>query len=295
MREKQPPHTPQTTAPAAVEPPKALVQALRRVLRPLVKLLLSFQVTYPYLAELLKSVYVEVAERDFPLDDKKQTDTRISLLTGVHRKDTKRLRQTLHEGTTTPETVSVGAQLVARWISDEAFLDEKGQPRPLSLKDTASSFESLVQLVCKQDMRARVVLDEWLRLGVASLNERGEVVLNQSAFVPRHGVDEKAYYFGMNVADHLAAVSHNLLDQQPPMLERCVYYSGLSDDSVAELKQIAEARGMETLTALNARARELQKADLERGNATQRINIGLYLHHEQKQSDPSSLSADREA
>jgi len=43
--------------------PKALLLALRRMLRPLVRMLMHFGIGYPYLAELLKSVFVEVAEQ----------------------------------------------------------------------------------------------------------------------------------------------------------------------------------------------------------------------------------------
>ena len=74
-------------------PPPALVKALRQALRPLLHVMLARGITLPYLAELIKSLLVEVAERDFQLDGKPVTDSRISLLSGVHRKDVNRLRR----------------------------------------------------------------------------------------------------------------------------------------------------------------------------------------------------------
>ena len=62
-----------------------LRQALRAVLRPLVRLLLQNQLTYPAFAALLKEVYVELADAEFRLSGKRQTDSRVSLLTGIHR------------------------------------------------------------------------------------------------------------------------------------------------------------------------------------------------------------------
>ena len=82
-------------SPMAGLPAPALVRALRRLLRPLVRLLLAKQVTYPFLANLLKAVYVEVAEREFAIAGKSQTTSRLSLLTGIHRKDAERLRLVL--------------------------------------------------------------------------------------------------------------------------------------------------------------------------------------------------------
>ena len=92
-----PPVAEQDTAPGiAGAPSPAVVRALRKVLRPLVHLMLSRGITYPYLSDMLKGLFVEVADRDFRLDDKPPTDSRISLISGVHRKDVSRLRQLLH-------------------------------------------------------------------------------------------------------------------------------------------------------------------------------------------------------
>src|SRR5258706_10102062 len=70
----------------------SIVAALRHLLRPLVRLLVARGVTYPMLAELLKETYIDVADRDFRLDAKPATDSRLSLLSGGHRKDVRRLR-----------------------------------------------------------------------------------------------------------------------------------------------------------------------------------------------------------
>lgn len=269
------------------QPPEALISAIRKVLHPLVRLLLSFQITLPFVHELIKSIYVEVADKHFRLKDKAQTDARISLLTGVHRKDVKRLREQEAYNHHSPASVGVGVQLVANWITQPDYLDADGQPRRLALKaedDDTPDFEHLVQSVCKKDVRGRVVLDEWLRLGIVTLIDEHWVELNQQAFIPNTGLDEKAFYLGMNIADHLAAASDNLTGTQPPWLERCVYYDGLNREDVAELQAIAEADGMALLQKLNKRAMELkqQRTDDEAASR-QRINVGLYLYSEEQE------------
>src|SRR5690606_30106121 len=47
---------------ASGQPPAVLVSAIRKLLRPLVRLMLSHQITYPYLVSMLKSIYVEIAD-----------------------------------------------------------------------------------------------------------------------------------------------------------------------------------------------------------------------------------------
>ena len=57
------------------------------MLRPCVHLCLRQGIDYRLLVDLLKGVYVSVAESDLAHANRKQTDSSISLLTGVHRKD----------------------------------------------------------------------------------------------------------------------------------------------------------------------------------------------------------------
>ena len=263
----------------APAPPSQLRDALRRLLRPLVRLLIEQGVPFGELAELLKGVYVEVALRDFPLADKEPTDSRVTLLTGVHRKDVKRLREAPPTSNDPPRTVTLGAVLVARWTGTAAFLDDEGRPRPLPRHAVrrGPSFESLVASVNK-DIRPRAVLDEWLRLGIAHLDRDDRVCLNAEAFVPARGVEEKLFYLGRNVHDHIAAAAHNVAGRRPALLERSVYYPDLSPASVSELAKLAARVGTEAIQAVNRRALELARGDARKPDATRRMNFGLYFY-----------------
>ena len=261
--------------------PPALMAAFAQLLRPLVRMFLHFNITYPVLSQLLKAIYVEVAERDFPISGKQQSDSRITLLTGIHRKDVRRLRQEPGQAVADPTNATLGAQLVARWTGMPEFLDHDGHPRPLPRlgQDTAQpSFETLVQTQSK-DIRARVVLDEWLRLGVVRVDEHDRVWLNTEAFVPDSGLDEKSYFMGRNLHDHIAACAHNITGAGPPMMERSVYYDSLTDGDVAELETAAKQIGMQALQLINRKAMELQQRSDGRPDAARRINFGLYFFH----------------
>ena len=158
--------------------PKPLISALRRLLRPLARLLIAKGVGLAALTELLKEAYVDVALNEFPVDGKKQTDSRVSVLTGVHRKDVKRLRERPTEKMAAPRSIGLGAQIVSRWLGSKATTDKKGQPLPLPRKadsPAAPSFDSLVSGISK-DVRPRALLDEWLRLGVAQIDDDGRVL-----------------------------------------------------------------------------------------------------------------------
>jgi len=72
-------------------PPQALLKAARRLLRPLVRLMMRSGITFPIVADLMRSLFVEVASQELLTDARARTDSRISLLTGVHRKEIRRL------------------------------------------------------------------------------------------------------------------------------------------------------------------------------------------------------------
>ena len=199
---------------ASAAPPPAVVRALRRALRPLVRVMIARGLTLPSAVELLKTLMVEVADKEFGIGAKPPTDSRVSLVTGVHRKDVSRLRQVMASSDEhVPASVSLGAHLVAVWLGSPQYLDEQGLPLALprfASEGGAVSFEALVSSV-NSDIRPRVVLDEWIRLGLVRIDAERRVCLNAEAFVPAEGSDEKAFYFGHNLHDHAAAAAHNLL------------------------------------------------------------------------------------
>lgn len=263
-------------------PVKQLVlTALQRVLKPLIRLALAQGVNYPMLLETLKLVFVQVADEDFKLAQREQTDSRISLLTGLHRKDVRRLRSQHVDSQNPSQLATLGSQLVGLWVSHTDFIDANGKPKPLPRLASVGgniSFERLVTQVNK-DIRARPVLDEWLRVGVVHIDENDCVCLNTDAFVPSAGFEEKLFFFEQNIHDHIAATTHNLMNLTPTMLERCVYYDGLTLAAINELKILAEDQGMIALKAVNARAIELQDSSLNTFDANQRFNFALYFYH----------------
>src|SRR6056300_100251 len=274
----------------------AVITALRKVLRPLVKFMVANQITYTYLSNILKAIYVDVAEKDFPVAGKKQTDSRINLLTGVHRKDVKRLRAEPDSQDSRPANISIGSQLVARWVGDKSLLNSDNSPRKLPLQDdnefSNKSFEGLVTNIAKGDIRPRVVLDELMRLDLVELDPDHNVILKTKAFTPNRGQEEKLFFFGKNMQDHLCAGVHNLSGEQPPFFDRSVYYDELSADSVAQLKELADELGMEALIKMNEKALALQTADQGSADAHFRMNFGVFNYNENYQADSLAALAD---
>lgn len=278
--------SPPSRAPAP--PAELLLKPLARLLRPLVSLLIRSGVTFPVLADLLRGLYVDVAARDVLLDAAARTDSRISLLTGVHRKELRRLRTQEPADDAAPAVVTLGSHVIARWLGSPAYTDAAGQP--LALRRAARpgaepSFEGLVASVTT-DVRARTVLDDWVSQGLVTLGADDRVRLNAAAFIPRPGRDEQLFYFARNLHDHAAAAVANVLATgTAPFLDRSVHYDGLSEESAARLQEAAREAAQRLLVDINRLALALVDAqEAASGSAplvpSRRVNLGVYLYAE---------------
>ena len=257
-----------------------LLKALERVLRPLARLLLGNAIALQTAVEMLKQAMVVSAEEDFNLDKKAQTDSRIRLITGVHRKDVKRLRHREAVRKEAPAAISLAARLVSLWISQPPFVDEADAPLPLARfrnKGGDVSFEALVEQISK-DIRPRPVLDELLRLGAVSLNDDDQVTLNAEAFIPSASVEERLYYMGRALGDHMEAASRNVIGGQAPFLDRIVHYDSIPESAVAGLRGAVEKAGMQALKNINRKAMEVSQTESDA--PPQRITFGVYFFAE---------------
>jgi hypothetical protein len=257
---------------------------LARLLRPLVRLCIRSGMTFPALAQLLRELFVNVAEHDFALEGKEQTDSRVSLLTGIHRKEVARLRGAgapVHEA---PATLSRTSAIIARWLAAPEFTDAKGEPLPLprTAEDDAPSFEQLVESITK-DVRPRAVLDEWLDRKLVAINDDDEIVLIDTGFVPRGDDDRKWHYLGRNLHDHVAAAAENVSGPAPRFLERAVHYDGLSPKLAKRLEVRSRELAMEALKVAN---REANRALAKDKGGNSRWNFGVYVFHEDLDGTP---------
>src|SRR5258708_412348 len=269
-----------TSKPASHQPIAAstLHVPMARLLRPLVRICIRGGMTFPALAQLLRELFVNVAEHDFALEGKEQTDSRVSLLTGINRKEVARLRGAgapVHEA---PATLSRTSAIIARWLAAPEFTDAKGEPLPLprTAEGEAPSFEQLVESITK-DVRPRAVLDEWLDRKLVAINDDDDIVLIDTGFVPRGDDDRKWHYLGRNLHDHVAAAAENVSGPAPRFLERAVHYDGLS----AKLAKRLEGRSRElAMDALKIANREANRALAEDKGGDYRWNFGTDIYSE---------------
>ncbi len=260
-------------------PPDKLLRAVTHLLRPLVRLLMQSGVTFPVLGELLRALYVDVAARDLLGDPKAATDSRISLISGVHRKEIRRLRLLDTAAGPVPAAVTLTGEIIARWLGTPPWADAQGRPIPLprAAGPGEASFEALVESVTR-DVRPRAVLDEWLSQALVTLDAADRLELNVRAFVPPPGRAEQLFYFGRNLHDHLAAAAANVSAAGPaPFLDRSVHYDHLPAEAVLRLGALGREISQRMLLEFNRAALAEADAAGEAPQPGRRINLGVFI------------------
>lgn len=274
----------------------AFGKVIQGLMRPLVRALIAQGITAPALYRIIKRLYVDVAENDFRIEGAPQTDSRISVLTGVHRRDVKAYRESMDgPDTAVQEKVTTIASVLGKWLASAETTDAEGRALPLLRSGPdAPNFEDLVRAVSR-DIRPRTVLDELVNQNLVIVSSAdGRVHLNADAFFGPAETEQKIHFFAENVGDHIAAAVDNLLSDDPKFMERAVFYNRLTPASVDEVEAMARDLGTEALSSLNTLANTRQAADLDAPEGTERFRFGVFFYREDEASTPEADTPDKD-
>jgi hypothetical protein len=273
--------------PGQVTRADVLIEQSLAMLAPLVRLLVASGVTYPQFTTALKLAFLRAAHAELSSGEKRITDSAISLLSGVHRKDVRALAADgALPARLADRAASLPDEVFMRWTNDPQFLDVDGLPKVLPLRSRAgeTSFETLAQSVSR-DFHARSVLEELVRLGL--VEESGETVrLKTTSFVPHNDLAEALAFMAAAVGDHIAASAENIraiqTEATPAFLEQSIYADELSAESIVELHRLARRIWESALRRMFALAND--RTAIDRNNAlveqTLRMRFGVYFYSE---------------
>jgi hypothetical protein len=263
-----------------------VLASVLRILRPLVRLLLRHGITYTELAAAMKPVFLEAARAELAQRRMPATDSAITLLSGVHRRDVRELSRGARAAVATDEAaapLSLSGELVGRWLTDPRWQDAAGRPQPLP----RAEFDALAESVSR-DVRPRALLDELQRLGAVHALEDGQVQLVADGFAPRQGFGALAQVMANNLGDHAAAAAANLQGDEN-YLEQSVFVDQLRPESVAWVRREAKAawgRAMKDVLREAQQRFSEDEAHATPQQRTQRARFGVYFYSEDEGPSP---------
>lgn len=257
---------------------------MKKVLRPLVRLLLRNGVAYADFSTVARRVFVEVASEDFGLPGRKQSVSRVSVLTGVNRKEVKRLLDNPEEKTEVKEN-NRAARVIGGWMRDDDFRLKSGKPKVLSWgdPDAEGSFEELVKRY-SGDMTARAILDELVRVGSVYFDkEKSKVSLTSHGYVPAASNEELIRLSGDSINDLLSTIDHNFsAETEPTRLQLAVAYDDVPASGVEHFQRLSTEKSLELLNTLDQflSTQDRSVNPSIKGEGRYRTGLGIYYFEE---------------
>ncbi|MDI4635784.1 hypothetical protein J7U46_22150 [Pelomonas sp. V22] len=258
------------------------LQIAATLMRPLIRLMIHWGVGINELVELAKRVYVEQAAEKLRLEGRKASDAALSAMTGVHRKDVKRIGADGPLAPTERRKRSLLSAVMSLWSGDKRFLDRRGAPRPLSRRlaahadDGKPGFEDLIEEVSKGH-QPRALLEAWIGQGAVTLDEQGRVCWAQPEYVAGESLQQQGRSARL-AADRLEAAWQNLMRgpkaEAPAHFLFSVRAEGLLDEDVKALHAKVRRWGRSFGDRLNLAVSEAEARGRQAGGE-QRYSFGI--------------------
>lgn len=260
---------------------ETLLGAFRQLLRPLVRILLRHGVSYGEYAETAKTVFVEVADRDFRIPGKRQTQSRIAIITGLTRKEVGRIVDLIAKrASPSTENLNRVGRVLGGWHQDPDFTGPYGLPLELDFDDGASN--SFMELVRRYsgDMPARAMLEELKRVGAVSILTGGKIRVMTRAYVPAQADAASIQFMGVALRDLAETLDYNINDQiEGGYFERRVWTPvGIAARDMPPFDELVTEKGQEFLETLDnwLAGKEADAEDLADEDKI-KVGVGVYL------------------
>jgi hypothetical protein len=256
-----------------------LAAAVARILRPLIRILLRNGVSYGTFAEIARSQFVEVARREFAIEGRKQTISRMAVVTGLTRKEVHRIiRQSRPDDRSSADRYNRAARVIAGWRRDSDFISPRGKPSVLPVSGPVNTFQELVRRY-SGDIPHRAVLDELAAEGTVFVTDDDRVRLVERAYVPKADESMQLHILGVDTAYLIDAIGHNL---QPgdaaPKFQRKVLYDNLPDDVLPEFRRLSRKYSQKLLEKLDGwlAARDRDASPDVHGDGRNIAGLGIF-------------------
>jgi len=253
-----------------------LQKAVMRVLSPLVRLMLRHGVSHGEFSTWAKQAYVTEAAQHFGLNEKTPTVSRMAIVTGINRKEVKRLLELPADIKPSIAKHNRALRVVTGWLQDAKYQKNDGTPADLTYGDTDDTFNELVRRY-GGDVPARALLDELERVGTVK-RTGSQVQLMTQGYVPHESQDAMLDVFATSATDLLETIEYNLSSTEHNRMQLSVVYDNVSEEGLQAFKTLGRDKAMVLLRELDLWLKQHDLGDKPTDSGVQnRVGLGLYL------------------
>jgi len=263
---------------------QTLTSSLQKILSALIKTLLRNGFSYGDFDQIARKCFVDVAYHDFTPDGKKQTVSNVAILTGLNRKEVKKLHEQLEIlENTSAQKRNRCVRVLGGWINDKDFLNAQGLPADLPVEGKAS-FSALVKKY-SGDMPVIAMQKALLNSGNISLLGDNKIRLLNNAYLPADDPLDKLSILGTDASELIETINHNLIaDQQNLHFQRKASNDIINSSSLPEIQQFIKRKSQAFLEEVDLFLSQHETS--EEQSKPCKLSIGVY--HYQNQQDKES-------
>lgn len=248
--------------------------ALRLLFRPVARIMLRAGVNWREVADVCKATYVEVATEDFGIRGRPTNISRVAILTGLTRKEVRRLRDLLERAS--PEIFSrmnSATRVLSGWYQDKEFLGDDGNPVALPPSADSGSFESL----CRKysgEVAASTMLKELKRVGAVTEGDDGALTVTTRNYSPAMMDPERMLSSGSVLEDLGYTIAYNLdrSETDPGRFDRRATNTRMPAKAVPAFREFIENEGQAFLERVDT---WLSQHEIKDGDDSKSIRLGL--------------------
>ena len=262
----------------------ALHETVLKLLRPLVRVLLNHGVSHGAFAELSRQAFVEEGFAHMARGGKRPTVSGVSALTGLSRKEVKRLNEADEDALSAAgQRRNRAIRVISGWMNDADF-QVSGEPTTLPIEGETASFTDLVKRYSGDVTPAAMLslLEDSGNVGVVD----GRAVLEKKAFIPMATPLDRLNILGTDAGELIQTIGHNMMAEPSDRLfQRKVSNALVRKDVLPEFRELSNRRSMELLEEYDAWLSEREVTSQDEEAAYVAVGI-YYVEHSEQEIDP---------
>lgn len=250
----------------------------RMVLRPLASMLLKCGLTWKEFSDISKSVFVEVASDEYGINGRPTNVSRVSILTGISRKEVKRQRDLLANKQAVVHSKTTDAtRVLSGWFQDADFVDPKGQPMLLQERGSAPSFAALCERY-SGDIATQTMLKELLQTETIEQTADGDLRVKRRFYQPAKHDDENLAWGVAMIRDVAATMNNNvfLSNAAKPRFGRKAETVRVLPETVPEFRKYLDSKGQAFLEEVDGWLSKHEASDDARESEFVRLGVGMF-------------------
>jgi len=267
---------------------ESALQACVLFLRPIASVLLRFGISWKEFSEVSKRVFVQVATDEYGLRGRPTNASRVSIMTGVNRKEVTKIRnRKLDLDIAEILKYSTVGRLISGWHQDADFCDSKNKPLVLSRTGNFPSFIDLNKRYGR-DISYQAVLKELIASKSVVELEDGRLQIVKHNYAPVNEGDNSLQNFCIALADYAHTMRHNYAhrDTENLRLSGDAKKKEFPVELAEQFRNFSAKKGSKFLEDINNWL-ELHMPDQEEleNIETMRLGAGAYVIYDDTESE----------